>query len=114
MNELQNRLSSTAKVAADQSGLVPDVSAMDYLGALVNQAAETLGPDGSETDIARAEDSFQRLAQEVAAELGPTAPAGVGVGEGAGEALAAEPIKVTGPQIEALLGRLCPGFFPWC
>src|SRR6476659_2710707 len=98
MNELQNRLSSTAKATADKSGLAPDVSAMDYLGALVNQAAETLGPDASETDIARAEDSFQRLAQEVAAELGPAAPAGAGAAGGAGEALAAEPIKVPGPQ----------------
>jgi hypothetical protein len=112
--ELQNRLSIAAKKAADAVDLKPDHSAMDYLGTLVNRAAEELGPNPNAEDITAAEEAFRRLAQEVAIQMGSaeTADAGAG-GEGLQEA-ATQPAGVTGPQIEAVLGKLCPGFFPFC
>jgi hypothetical protein len=88
---------------------------MDYLGLLVNQAAEELGPDATQADVQSAEDAFRRLAEEVAAELGEPEPAGAGIGGGGDSQQAApRPIAVSGPQIEAVLGKLCPGFFPFC
>jgi hypothetical protein len=112
--ELQNRLSIAAKNAADAVDLEPDRSAMDYLGTLVNRATEELKPDANSEDIAAAEEAFRRLTQEVAIELGSAETAGAGAGEEGHREAAAQPVGVTGPQIEAVLGKLCPGFFPFC
>jgi hypothetical protein len=88
---------------------------MDYFGELVNRAVEELGPEATPANIEAAEEAFRRLTQEVSSELGGTVPAGAGTGgdEILREA-AASPIRVSGPQIESVLGGLCPGFFPFC
>lgn len=85
---------------------------MDFLGTLVSQAAEALGPEATPDEISRTEENFERLAQEVASRAEP-AGAGFGGEEGAAEQ-AFRSIEVNDKQIQVALNGLCPGFFPIC
>jgi hypothetical protein len=110
--ELHNRLSIIAKEAADEVGLRPDTSAQDYLGALVNQAAQEIGDEASPADMKAAEGAFRRLSLAVAADKRPGIDRD-GPDEQLREA-ALRPVDVSGPEIRGILEKLCPGFFPFC
>jgi hypothetical protein len=65
--------------------------------------------------LSEAEQAFARLAEEVAAEAGSAAPAAAGAAaseQAVGAAAAALPVSVA--HIDAVMGRFCPGFFPFC
>jgi hypothetical protein len=105
--ELQNTVSRIAKEAADRQRLVLDTSAQNYLGELVATAAERLQDDPTPEQLARAEDSFVRLAQELGQPARTRRSRET-------EIRRARTDVVTGSQIEAALSGLCPGFWPFC
>lgn len=100
---LSARLSKTAKEAADAELLEPDRAAQEYLGELVNRAAEALGDAPTDDAVVRAEEGFYRLAAAASGrdplELQEAVP---------------EPTRVTARELEAALAELCPGFWPFC
>lgn len=111
--ELQDRLEAAAREAAGRANLRPDRSARRRLGALAGQAAKTLGADAAPADVSRAEESFGRLAREVAARAEP-AGAAAGNGEEAMAERDAPRLPVSAEHIDVALDGLCPGFFPFC
>jgi hypothetical protein len=97
-----NRLSRSAKEAFDLRGLDLARSAQDAVGDLVSRAAEVM-EGGDEGELRRAEESFRRLAVEVAAE----------------QAIERRSARRSSPrvgrrEIDAALRGLCPGFWPFC
>jgi hypothetical protein len=97
-----NRLSRSAKEAFDRRGLDLARSAEAAVGELVSRAAEVV-VGGDEGELRRAEESFRRLAVEVAGEQAVERRS----------ARRASP-RVGQREIDAALRRLCPGFWPFC
>ena len=101
--EFVEHFTRIAGQAAEDNGLILDGSGEEALADLAERAAQEVD-EGNPDEVARAEESFGRLASALAAEVG-----------GASRQLG----RVSGPKVDSdhvqkALLRLCPGFYPFC
>jgi hypothetical protein len=95
---LTNELAAAARDAMDRHDLELDPSSQEQLGELVNRAVEVVQAGGPD-DARRAQRAFDRLARG-AADLAPLGVAG--------------PAQISRADLVAVLGKFCPGFWPFC
>jgi hypothetical protein len=100
--EFVERFTRVAEEAVEVNGLTLDASGEQLIADLAQRAAQAVD-EGDENSIARAEDSFRRLASVVAESLAGGVTFQLGRGT-----------TVDGEHLQRALLALCPGFFPFC